>query len=138
MRSRPNNIAFSILVFISACAVFVGATGEAQAREHRSGGRLIVQRAPNFGGNLVIRLSIDGMRVANIPRNHSYDGYVSAGRHVLTVLALPNSPFRRPGSTRVHIESGRTHVFTAGWDADQLVLRPSSLSPPTTQAPPAR
>src|ERR1051325_1535455 len=33
--------------------------------------RLIVQRAPNFGTSLVVRLSIDGTKVADIPRNQT-------------------------------------------------------------------
>src|SRR2546423_15365436 len=126
MNSKPNYLALFILILV--CANFGGGAIEAQARDRHASGRLIVQRSPTFGTNLVIRLSIDGQRVANIPQNHRYDGFVSAGPHVLTALALPNSPFRRPGSTRVSIHSGQTHIFTAGWDADRLRPRPATLS----------
>ena len=136
MSSKPYYIRLFILVLV--CANFGGGAIEAQARDHHTSGRLIVQRSPDFGSNLVIRLSIDGERVANIPRDHRYDGFVPAGPHVLTLLALPNSPFRRPGSTRVIIQPGRTHLLTAGWDADRLVLRPSSYSNEATQAPSAQ
>jgi hypothetical protein len=79
--------------------------------------RLIVQRAPNFGNELAVQLSIDGIKVANIPRDQHYEGASSSGRHVLTVLALPNTEQRRPTSvsvegaiwahSHIHCEVGR-------------------------------
>jgi hypothetical protein len=97
--------------------------------------RLIVQRAPNFGTDLVVRLSIDGTRVADIPRNRHYGGFLSAGHHVLTVLALPNTESRRPTSMRLTVQSGHVYIFTATWDSDRLVLRPSNSYSPTTRVP---
>jgi hypothetical protein len=123
--------------FVVAVAIFLGYAPEAAARSKQSGGRLIVQRAANFGDDLFIRLSIDGRRVANIALAHRYEGHLSAGRHRVTLEALPNTESREPSSTRVTIRSGRTHIFTAGWDRERLVLRPSTVSVPATRAPPA-
>ena len=123
-----------ILVF--ACAVF-GAASEIQAATHH-GARLIVQRAPNFGNDLGVQLWIDGRKVANIPRDQHYDGVLSSGRHVLTALALPNTEQRRPTPVGVTVRSGRTYIFTAGWDANRLVLRRSRTYVPTTAVPPVR
>ena len=97
-------------------------------------GRVIVQRAPNFGSDLFIRLSIDGKRAADIPRNQHYGGQLAAGRHVLTALALPNSQSRRPTSIGVTIKSGKVYIFTAAWEGDRLILRPSDFYSPTTRA----
>ena len=97
-------------------------------------GRVIVQRAPNFGTDLSIRLSIDGKKVANIPRNQHYGGVLSAGRHVLTALALPNTQSRRPTSISVTIKSSQVYIFTAAWEGDRLILRPSDYYSPTTRA----
>ncbi|MFZ3376730.1 MAG: hypothetical protein WA183_14365 [Chthoniobacterales bacterium] len=97
--------------------------------------RLIVQRAPNFRTDLVVRLSIDGTRVADIPRNQHYGGVLSAGRHVLTVLALPNTGSRRPTSMRLTLQSGHVYIFTATWESDRLVLRPTNSYSPTTRVP---
>src|SRR5258708_28736570 len=96
-------------------------------------GRVIVQRAPNFGTDLSIRLSIDGKKVANIPRNQHYGGVLSAGRHVLTALALPNTQSRRPTSISVTIKSSQVYIFTAAWEGDRLILRPSNFYMPTTR-----
>jgi hypothetical protein len=97
-------------------------------------GRLIVQRAPNFGSDLFIRLSIDGKRAGDIPRNQHYGGLLKAGRHTLTALALPNTQSRRPTSIAVTIKSGQVYIFTAGWDGDRLVLQPSNFYSPTVRA----
>jgi hypothetical protein len=97
-------------------------------------GRLIVQRAPNFGTDLSIRLLIDGKKAGDIPRNQHYGGVLAAGRHVVTALALPNTQSRRPTSISVTIKSGKVYIFTAGWEGDRLTLRPSTFYMPTTRA----
>jgi hypothetical protein len=95
--------------------------------------RLIVQRAPNFGSDLFIRLLIDGKQVANIPRNQHYGGFIAAGRHTVTALALPNTEARRPTSMRLTAKAGQVYIFTASWDSDRLVLIPSNYYMPTTR-----
>lgn len=96
--------------------------------------RLIIQRAPNFGSDLSIRLSIDGKKVASVPRNQHYGGLLSAGRHVLTALALPNTQSRRPTSMSLNLKPGKVYIFTATWESDRLVLRLSDYYSPTTRA----
>ena len=125
MNSRPNSTSRLFLILAFACAIFVSGM-EMQARESNTGGRLIVQRAPNFGTYSIINLSIDGRRVADIPRGQRYDGFVSAGDHVLTVRSLPNPQLRQPTSLHLTVQSGRTYVFTAAWESDRLVLRRSA------------
>jgi hypothetical protein len=95
--------------------------------------RLIVQRAPNFGSDLFIRLSIDGKRVADIPRNQHYGGVVMAGRHTVMALTLPNTESRRPTSIRLTAKAGQVYIFTATWSSDRLVLVPSTYYVPTTR-----
>lgn len=127
------------IFFIVVCAIALPVT-EIQAIGHgktgsaptaKKTGRLIVQRAPNFGRDLVLRLSIDGKKAADIPRNQHYGDLVSAGHHTLTVLALPNTRARRPTSIRLTVKSGRVYIYTAMWESDRLVLRPSDLYSPT-------
>jgi hypothetical protein len=130
----------SIFVLVVTLAIF-GLATQLQARPHPtpvptpSGkvGRVIVQRAPNFGSDLFIRVSIDGKHVANIPRNQHYGGLVPAGRHTLTALALPNTESRRPTSMRLTVKPGQVYIFTATWSSDRLVLAPSNYYVPTTR-----
>ena len=124
---------FQILVF--ACAISVTAT-QTQARESHTGARLLVQRAANFGTEVVVHLEIDGRKVADIQRDHRYEGFVSAGRHVLTVSPMPNVERRRPTSLSVTMRSGRTYIFTAMWDPDRGVVLRRTTTP--IEAAPAK
>jgi hypothetical protein len=92
-------------------------------------GRLIVIRAANFGWNLAANLKIDGRTVTNIVQGRRYDHVIPAGRHVLTVSAVPNVELRQPTSVTVNVRPGGTYIFTALWDSDHVYLRPTTLSP---------
>lgn len=129
-------------IWIWAAAIAIAAsTSRAEARPRPtptptpSGktARLIVQRSPNFGSDLFIRLSVDGKRVGDIPRNQHYGGVIPAGRHVVTALALPNTESRRPTSIPLIAKAGQVYIFTAGWSSDRLVLVPSTYYTPTTR-----
>jgi hypothetical protein len=110
-----------ILVFFSGLS-FSKAAGQPS-------GRLIVIRVANFGWNLAASLKIDGQTVANIVQGRRYDHAIPAGRHVLTVSAVPNLELRQPTSITVNVRPGQTYIFTALWDADHVYLRPTRLSP---------
>ena len=92
-------------------------------------GRLIVIRAPNFGWNLAANLKINGQTVANIVQGRRYDHRIPAGRHVLTISAVPNIQLSQPTSITLNVRPGGTYIFTALWDSDQVYLRPTTLSP---------
>ncbi len=120
---------FLILAFVCASSVttVVGQPPSSSARVGYGGGRLIVQRAPNFGWNLAVHLQIDGRAVTNVVQGRRYDGLMPAGRHVLTVSSVPNNYFRPPTSTLLTVRPGHMYVFTALWDSDTVVLAPSML-----------
>lgn len=81
-RYASANAVLLILVFV--CVITNGSTAAQQ------GGRLVVLRSPTFGWNIVLNLKIDGRTVANVVQGRRYDHVVPAGRHVLTVAAVPN------------------------------------------------
>src|SRR5512132_3038827 len=101
-----------ILIFFFAVSVANAAA--------KTGGRLIVIRVANFGWNLAANLKIDGQTVANIVQGRRYDHRISAGRHVLTVSAVPNTDIRQPTSITVNVRPGGTYIFTALWDSDHV------------------
>jgi tetratricopeptide (TPR) repeat protein len=93
----------------------------------KPGGRLVVLRAPNFGWNLAVNLKIDGKTAANLVQGRRYDDFVPAGRHMLTVSAVPNY---QPTSAVLNVRRGQTYVFTAiRQNTDSVVLVPSTLPP---------
>jgi len=132
MNSRPGFASRLFLILVFVCAISLGsAVGQPRstfARHEYGGGRLIVERAPNFGWDLAVRLWIDGRAVANIVQSRRYDGFVPAGHHVLTVLAVPKNGFRWPTSIPLTVHPGHTYVFTAVWDSNFGFLRRSALS----------
>src|SRR3954469_19382277 len=81
--------------------------------KHKPTARLIVQRSPNFGTDLVVQLFIDGKKMANIPRDQHYGGTISAGGHTIAVLALPNTQSRRATSVRLAASAGKVYIYTA-------------------------
>jgi tetratricopeptide (TPR) repeat protein len=92
-----------------------------------AGGRLIVLRSANFGWNLALNLKIDGRTAANLVQGGRYDDFVPAGRHKLSVSAVPNY---HPTSTVLDVRDGQTYVFTATrQNTDSVVLVPSALPP---------
>jgi hypothetical protein len=124
MRPRYTSVTILFLILVFVCIASVG-TAAAQP-----GGRLIVLRAPNFGWNLALNLKIDGRTAANIVQGRRYDHLLPAGRHVLTVWAVPNYYFYQPTSTVLNVRPPQTYVFTAIWkDTDRVVLVPSALPP---------
>ena len=124
MKSRYTSVTrlFLILVFVGVVLI---TTVSAQP-----GGRLVVLRTPNFGWNLALNLKIDGRTAANVVQGRRYDHFLPAGRHVLTVSAVPNYYFYQPTSTVLNVRPGQTYVFTAKWqNTDRVVLVPSALPP---------
>ena len=112
---------FLILVFIYAVSIGTVAA--------QPGGHLVVLRSPNFGWNIVLNLKIGGRTVANVVRGRRYDHFVPAGRHVLTVSAVPNAYYSEPISTVLNVRSGHTYVLTGSWHRSNRVAPvPSALS----------
>jgi hypothetical protein len=124
MKSRVTSATKLLLILVFICAVSIGTAAT------KPGGRLIILRIANFGWNLALNLKIDGRTVANVVQGRRYDQVLSAGRHVLTVSAVPNAYYSEPSSTALNVRPGQTYVFTASWDgSNRVVLVPSALPP---------
>jgi hypothetical protein len=128
---RGYSLSVNLLLAVIACAIFAG-NGEARAASR--GARLIVQRAPNFGNDRVVQLWIDRRKVAEIPRDQHYEGFVSGGHHTLSVLSLPNTESRQPTGMGLTLRSGRTYIFTAQWDSVRGTVLTRSTSASDTTA----
>jgi hypothetical protein len=123
MRTLTRYIGRVFLIFILFSAV---SAANAAARPD---GRLIVIRVANFGWNVAAGLKIDGRTVMNIVQGRRYDHRIPAGRHVLTISAVPNNDLRAPSAITVNVRPGGTYIFTALWDSDRVFLQPTTLSP---------
>jgi hypothetical protein len=78
---------------------------------------LIVNRAANFGTIESVNLSIDGVQVAVIGLNESYEGVLRPGKHVLSMTTNPwTQGLTRRTERTLDAQPGETYAFTALWD----------------------
>jgi hypothetical protein len=78
--------------------------------------RLVVSRSANFGTFQYLILFVDGVHVADLGIDQSYEGVLPPGQHVLSVTTTPQG-YRRipPTQRRVNAEPDKTYAFTAFW-----------------------
>src|SRR5437867_11021153 len=115
-----------IYIFSLACACLIAVgcatqPGAATAPPPNSG-HVLIYRVPNFGSNLSLVVSVDGKDVGSFTEGRNYDGYLSAGQHVLTARVDPNQTGVRPGRKMLSVVSGQTYSFTAAWSGGSLKL----------------
>ena len=115
----------SIKLIILVIAWSFAAGAPIQARQPRSNSApahsdnayLIVNRAANFGTRESINLSIDGVQVAVLGLNESYEGVLRPGKHVLSMTTNPwTQGLTRLTERTVDAQPGETYAFTALWD----------------------
>jgi hypothetical protein len=92
--------------------------------------RLVVTREANFGTFEFLNLFVDGVHVADLGLNQSYDADLPPGRHVLSVTTTPQAyGYEPPTYRRVNARPGTTYAFTAFWkNSDQAYLERNGRS----------
>ena len=79
--------------------------------------RLVVSRSANFGTFQYLILFVDGVHVADLGVNQSYEAVLPHGQHVLSVSTAPQAyRYTPPAPRRVNAEPGKTYAFTAFWE----------------------
>ena len=118
-----NCISGKLIMVAIACSF--AASTPIQAQEVRSNSafarseddaHLVVTRSANFGTFQYLILFVDGVHVANLGLNQSYDAVLPPGQHVLSVSTTPQGyRYTPPTQRRVNAEPGKTYAFTAFW-----------------------
>ncbi len=92
--------------------------------------RLVVTRSANFGTFQYLILFVDGVHVADLGLDQSYEAVLPPGQHVLSVSATPQGyRYTAPSRRRVKAEPGETYAFTAFWkNSDQAYLEKNGSS----------
>ena len=100
--------------------------GPAFAQVANGPARLIIERLANLGNFLYVDLYIDGAPVAAIGYGSSYEGFLSPGRHLLSVLPTPDPRWPTPWEMTLDVQSGQTYRFTAegGYSGDLILVAP--------------
>jgi hypothetical protein len=117
-------VALACFIFSGCQTSSTGASGSTAsvAAPSKNAGRLTIQRAANFGENLVLNVSIDGAQVASLVEGRSYHGTLSPGQHVISLNVTPNLGEFRTTPKRLTVQAGQTYSFTAMFKGQRLVL----------------
>ena len=132
-----NYVSTKLIMVAIACSF--AASTPIQARETRSNSasvrseddaRLVVTRAANFGTFQYLSLFVDGVHVADLGLNRSYDAVLPPGHHVLSVSTTPQTyRYAAPTQRGVNAKPGKTYVFTAFWkNFDEAYLQKNGSS----------
>jgi len=107
-----NYVSVTLITVVIASSFASSTTIQAQQDD----ARLVVSRSANFGTFQYLILYVDGVHVADLGLNQSYEAVLPRGQHVLSVTTTPQG-YRSPPPTqrRVNAEPGETYAFTAFW-----------------------
>jgi hypothetical protein len=109
---NSNHFIKYIFGFVLTCLLLAGVPATSLAG---SGGHLIINRSANFGARVYLVISIDGREVARLGKGRSYDGYVSAGHHVISAAISPNRDDVTPAHETINAQDGHVYSYAAGW-----------------------
>ena len=135
-----KQVSFSAPVLLLICALLIASANQSvNARDNNSsnrsgaifatsaadGGRLFIRRSPVLGRDVAIALTIDGQLAGTLTSGHTYDRYITPGRHILIV-----SPNRSSGAWQatLDVRPGQTYSYSASYNVNKLVLTPVSGS----------
>ena len=79
--------------------------------------RLVVTRTADFGTFQFVNLFVDGVHVADLGVNQSYEALLRPGQHVLSMSTSPQTYSRTtPTQLRLNLKPGGTYAFAAVWE----------------------
>jgi len=134
MSSNCRRTLFLILTCLLCTVTHAGAGPRAMSDASDRGrpARLIVHRIPTMGKFVFAQLYVDDVVVDGIAYGGFYDGFLTPGRHVLSVLATPRPKWWERPPTIVDMRSGQTYRFTViGNGSGNLILwNEADIRPP--------
>ncbi|HZS17338.1 MAG TPA: hypothetical protein VFA51_05330 [Candidatus Udaeobacter sp.] len=107
-----------------ACLITIGCStqsGTTSAPPPNSG-QLLINRAPNFGSNLALVVSVDGKDMGSFSEGQNYSGYLPAGQHVVTARVDPNQGGAGAARKTLNVKAGQTYSFTAVLSGGNMTL----------------
>lgn len=115
-------IALSVAIFSGCGTTGSSSNATTTTTANANSGRLVINRAANMGTDLFLDVSIDGKRVGSYAEGQSYNGSLSEGPHVVSVILRPNNLNLAPTQKRITVQKGHTYTFTAMWQGERVVL----------------
>jgi len=117
-----------VLLFVTTSLAITAAvragTGYDYSRSELMGNSgLVIWRAADFGNDIGLSISIDGIPITTLSRGEAYRAIVRPGHHVLTVTDTP-SPYGKTKFTQrtVALAAGQNYSLTAIWEVETILL----------------
>jgi hypothetical protein len=112
-----------LVVFVNLSPAKAGAGYDYSRSELMGNSGLTIFREADFGYQLALSISIDGIPITTLVRGEGYRAVIRPGRHVVSVTDTP-SPY---GKTKVThrafvFRPGENYSFTAAWDVETILL----------------
>lgn len=121
---NPYQFSRNLLALACTCLVLAACqttqSGASNAQSSQSEGQLVVHRAANLGGALI--LSIDGGKQTDLRVGDTYNGSLAPGRHIVSIIPAPNEQNQAASSVTLMVVKGQTYSFTAAWQGGQVAL----------------
>src|ERR1700736_1422022 len=128
MKNYTSSSKLIVLLFMAAnlvgTAVLQAGSGYDYSRsELMDNSGLTIFRGADFGNEIGLSISIDGIPITTLSRGEGYRAIIRPGRHILTVTDTP-SPYGKTKFTHrtINLISGQNYSFTALWEVETILL----------------
>ena len=121
--SRLIVLLFAAINLVVTAVLQAGGGYDYSRSELMGNSGLTIFRGADFGNQLGLSISIDGIPITTLSWGEGYRAVVRPGRHILTVTDTP-SPYGKTKFTHrtVNLASGQNYSFTALWEVETILL----------------
>ena len=128
MKNSNSAVKFIVFLFVATnllvtWAMQAGSGYDYSRNELMGNSGLTIFRGADFGNQIGLSISIDGIPITTLSWGEGYRAIVRPGRHILTVTDTP-SPYGKTKFTHrtIHLISGQNYSFTALWEVETILL----------------
>jgi hypothetical protein len=128
MKNNYSSNKLIVLLFVAMSlvlspAIYAGAGYDYSRSELMGNSGLMIFRGADFGNQIGLSISIDGIPITTLSWGEGYRAVVRPGRHILPVTKTP-SPYGKTKFTHRTIDliPGQNYSFTALWEVETILL----------------
>ena len=116
-------VVLALAIFATAKLAAAGTGFDYSRSELMGNSGLTLFRVADFGNQLGLSISIDGIPITTLSWGEGYRAFIRPGRHVITVTDSP-LPYGKTKFTHRTIDfvPGHNYAFTALWDVETITL----------------
>ena len=114
---------FAAINLLLSSAIYAGAGYDYSRSELMGNSGLMIFRGADFGNQIGLSISIDGIPITTLSWGEGYRAVVRPGRHILTFTDTP-SPYGKTKFTHrtINLVPGQNYSFTALWEVETILI----------------